>query len=319
MTSDSHVIAITTSSFGEVGSQPLEMLKASGAEYRLNPYGRKPNPDELIALIADADGLIAGTETLDRSVLLQTPKLRIISRCGTGLDNIDLNAAAELGIVVCNTPDAHVDAVAELTLAGMLDVLRRVSYADRLIRQGEWQKPMGGLLCGKMVGIIGLGRVGKALVKLLQPFNVTVLATDPHRDDDFARRYGVRYCPLDDLLSQADLVTLHLPYSKDVHHMLDRARLSALKSSAILINTARGGLVDEAALYDLIKQKKIAGAYVDTFEQEPYRGPLTELSNVVLTAHIGSYAAESRARMEAESVENLLRFFRENTKKESAV
>jgi D-3-phosphoglycerate dehydrogenase len=304
-------VLISTSSFGKNDRRPLELLEAYGAEYFLNPYGRKLQTDETLALLKDVDGIIAGTETLDRSILEQTPRLKVISRCGTGLDNVDLEAAVELGKRVYNTPEALVDAVAELALGGILDVLRRISYADRQIRQGVWEKPLGGLLRGKTVGILGLGRIGKAFVRLLQPFGVSILAYDLCQDEAFAKRYGVTYVSLEDGLSRADIVTLHLSYNSQVHHVLNRARLALLKPGAILVNCARGGLVDETALYDLLKSGKLSGAYLDTFEEEPYRGPLIELPNVVLTPHIGSYANECRLQMELEAVENLLRFFQE--------
>ncbi|MCI0395258.1 MAG: phosphoglycerate dehydrogenase [Chloroflexi bacterium] len=305
-------VFISTSSFGNMDRQPLAMLEAAGIVYRLNPYGRKLKPEESVQLLVGVDGLIAGTELLDRGVLAQAPRLRIVSRCGTGLDSVDLAAAAELGIRVTNTPDAHVDAVAELTLAGILDLLRRVSCADHLVRQGQWVKPMGRLLRGKTVGIVGLGRVGKALVQLLQPFAVTVLAYDPYQDPVFAGQYGVRYIPLEELLGAADVVSLHLSYSRELRHFVDGTRLALMKPEAILVNVARGGLVDEAALAACLQSGRLAGAYLDTFEQEPYQGPLAGLENVVLTPHIGSYAAEARLRMEMEAVENLLRFFQEN-------
>ena len=300
---------ISTSTFGRIDRQPLEMLASAGIEYNLNPYERKLQPEETISLLQDIDGLIAGTELLDHNILSQTPKLKVISRCGTGLDNVDLDAAAELGIEVFNTPDAITDAVAELTLGGILNLIRQVGNADRLIRQGGWQKPMGGLLREKTVGIIGLGRVGKALTKLLQPFSVTILAYDIFEDGDFAQQHNVQYCSLEQLLAQADIITVHLSYSGQVWHLLDRSCLELLKPGAFLVNCARGGIIDEDALHELLQEGKLAGAYLDTFEREPYRGPLTTLDNVLLTPHIGSYAAESRLRMEIEAVENLLRFF----------
>jgi D-3-phosphoglycerate dehydrogenase len=304
-------VLISTSSFGRISQRPLEMLSENGLEYQLNPYGRKLTVQESATLCQDIDGLIAGTEVLNREVLLQASRLGVISRCGTGLDNVDLDTAAELGIRVYNTPDAHVDAVAELTIAGILDVMRRVSLADQLVRQGEWRKPMGGLLLGKTVGIIGLGRVGKALVKLLQPFKNHFLAYDPVKDEGFAQAYNVGYCSLNDLLKKSDIVTLHLTYDREAHHLIDRPRLELMKPTAILVNCARGGIIDELALYEHLKKNEASGAYLDTFEQEPYRGPLTKLPNAVLTPHIGSYAKECRTRMEIEAVENLCEFFRE--------
>jgi D-3-phosphoglycerate dehydrogenase / 2-oxoglutarate reductase len=299
-------ILISTSSFAGDSREPLSLLDAAGVEYRLNPYGRKLKPAESIELLADVDGVIAGVELLDRNILCQAPRLKVISRCGTGMDSVDLAAAAELGIRVYNTPDAHVDAVAELTLAGILNLLREVGRADRLIRQGSWQKPMGRLLRGKCVGLIGLGRVGKALVDLLRPFNVTVFAYDPYPDEQFARENNICYCELPELLAEADIVSLHLPYSAANRHLLDRGNLERMKPGALLVNCARGGLIDEDALADLLRNGRIAGAYLDTFEQEPYQGPLAGLDNVLLSPHIGSYATECRIRMEVEAVRNLL-------------
>jgi D-3-phosphoglycerate dehydrogenase len=304
-------VLISTSSFAQADRKPLELLTAAGVDYQLNPHGRQLKADESIALLSGMDGVLAGTEKLDQSVLPKATGLKVISRCGVGLDSVDLKAAAELGIRVYNTPEAHVDAVAELTLAGMLDVLRHVSATDQKIRRGEWHKPLGNLLRGKTIGIVGLGRTGKALVKLLQPFAVTVLAYDPNQDAEFAPKYQVTYLELNDLLPRVDIVSLHLPYSKEIHHLLDETRLGLMKTGAIVINCARGGLIDEASLADRLKDGRLAGAYLDVFEQEPYKGPLLELSNVVLTAHIGSYAAEARVRMEVEAVENLLRGFSE--------
>ncbi|MBI3090365.1 MAG: phosphoglycerate dehydrogenase [Candidatus Tectomicrobia bacterium] len=303
-------IVISTSSFGVMSRRPLELLEAFGAEYALNPYGRKLRAEESMELLREAHGVIAGTERLDRAVLEQAPRLRIISRCGTGVDNIDLEAAAERGLRVCTTPEAPVDGAAEVTLAGMLNVLRRLGEADRRLRAGAWEKPMGGLLRGRTVGIIGLGRVGKAVVKLLQPFAVRLLAFDPQRDDAFAAQYGVSYTDFAKVVQEAEILTLHCAYSPTLHHLLDRATLSVMKPGAILVNCARGGLVDEQALYELLRAGRLAGAYLDTFELEPYVGPLTELPNVLLSPHIGSYAAECRVRMEVEAVENVLRFFR---------
>jgi D-3-phosphoglycerate dehydrogenase len=305
-------ILISTSTFGQTSSVPLSLLETFGVEYTLNPFGRRLNIEETIELLRGCDGLIAGTEQLDRRVLGQAARLKVISRCGTGLDNVDLAAAAEKGIRVYNTPSAPADAVSELTLGGILDLLRQISFTDRAIRRGTWDKPMGRLLRGKTVGIIGLGRVGKALVKLLQPFGVQIISYDPRRDEAFADTFHVTYVPLDVLLTRVDVITLHLSYSEQVYHLLDQTRLAKIKPTAILVNCARGGIVDEIALYERLRSGHLAGAYLDTFEQEPYVGPLAELPNVLMTSHIGSYAQESRADMEVEAVRNLLGFFQTN-------
>jgi len=307
-------ILISTSSFGQTDVRPVEMLNSSGVEYVMNPYGRKLKREETVSLLRDMDGLIAGTEMLDKEILKQFPKLGVISRCGTGTDNIDMNAADEFGIRIFNTPDAHVNAVAELTLAGILDLLRSVSYADRIIRQKGWEKPMGKLLREKTVGIIGMGRVGKALAILLQPFKNTIFTYDVYEDKKFAEQYGICYSTLNDLLMKSDIVTLHMPYHDSFYHFLDRSRLASVKKGAFVVNCGRGGLIDEQALYEFLKEHRIGGAYIDTFEKEPYQGPLIELPNVILTPHIGSYAAECRTAMEIQAVENLLQFFQRKEK-----
>ena len=304
-------VLVSTSSFGQVDPRPVQLLEEHGVEYVVSPTGLRQDPAEAVELLQDVDGLIAGTERLGRQLLSSAPKLKVISRCGIGVDNVDLEAASDLGIEVYNTPEAPVDAVAELALAGILDLLRSVSRADREIREGTWSRPMGRLLQGKSVGTIGLGRIGKALCLLLQPFRVTILAHDPVQDQKFARTHNVRYVTLEELLKESDVVTLHLPYSQEVHHLVDRGRLAQMKSGSILVNCSRGGLVDEEALYELLKEGKLGGAHLDTFDEEPYTGPLIGLPNVLLTCHIGSYAAECRAMMELEAVENLLRFFGE--------
>ena len=302
-------VQISTTTFGSVSEEPLRLLERAGIDYRLNPHQRRLEPPETIGLLADCDGVIAGTERLDRDVLSKLPNLAIISRCGTGLENVDLAAARELGIVVRNTPDALTDAVAELALGGILALLRSVARADRDLRAGQWKKRMGRLLRGKTVGIVGLGRIGRALALLLGPFDVTLLATDLAPDRAFTEKHGIEVLPLEELLRGADVVSLHTPLSDETHHLLDREMLSCLREGAVLINCSRGGLLDESALYDLLENGRLGGAYLDTFEREPYEGPLRDLPNVLLTPHIGSYAAESRLLMESQSVRNLIQFF----------
>jgi D-3-phosphoglycerate dehydrogenase len=299
-------VAVSTSSFGRHDPRPLEMLRAAGYEVRFNPYGRRLDRAETHALLEGVVGLIAGTETLDREILTGATRLRAVARCGVGVDNLDHEAAAERGIEIHSTPEPPAEAVAELTLAGILGLLRRLPAADRMLRQGEWHKPMGRLLRGRTIGLIGLGRVGKRLVELLTPFSCSILATDPMPDEWFGERHGVRFVELERLLAEADVVSLHLAPPKDGATLLDGERLARLRPEAILINTARGGLVDEAALYQLLAAGKLAGAYLDVFGDEPYHGPLRELPQVLLSPHIGSYAVETRVRMETEAAERLL-------------
>ena len=302
-------IAVSTSSFARHDESPLALLRPSRS-------GRRLVATEARELAASARGLIAGTEALNRETLTACRNLAVISRCGVGTDGIDLEATAELGIRVLRTTDAHVDPVAELTLAGVLDLLRHVGRADRGLRTGTWDKPMGRLLRGKTLGIIGLGRTGRRLVELVAPFGCEVQAVDVDEDPAFAAANGLTYGSLNAVLTNADVVTLHLDYSPAAHHMIAARELALMKDDAILVNTARGGLIDEqalaAALDGATKDSatkdggRIGGAYLDVFEREPYSGPLAGLDNVLLTPHIGSYAVEGRIAMEIEAVTNLL-------------
>jgi D-3-phosphoglycerate dehydrogenase len=240
---------------------------------------------------------------LNERVLTQSKSLKVISRCGIGLDNVDQATAKNLNILVFNTPDAPTKPVAELTLAHMLNLLRGVSKVDREIRSGVWIPHMGSLLEGKQVGIIGFGRVGRRVAELIHAFGARILVADlmmPMLPDYCS------YCTLDELMKGCDLITLHLPYSADTHHIISREKLLLMKSSSYIFNISRGGLIDEDALYDALKDGLIAGAGLDVYESEPYKGRIANLQNVLMTSHMGSYAIESRATMEREAVLNLI-------------
>lgn len=297
-------VLITTSSFGKEDPTPLQLLRKRGVEYVLNPHQRKITEDELISLLErhKPDFIIAGLESIThRSLTVMKDFVRVISRCGIGLDNVDLASAKELGIAVKNTPLAPVDAVAELTLGLMLNLLRKISYIDRAIRKGEFPKVMGELLHGKTVGIIGCGRIGTAVCKILQPFQCKIVGYDAFLN----YHPNISLLTLQDVLQQSDIVTLHINYSESNKNIINAQSLSSMKQSAYLINTSRGGLIDEIALYKALQDGKIAGAGIDCFETEPYTGNLQQVENIILTSHIGSYAKEARLQQEIESVKNL--------------
>lgn len=294
-------IAIATSSFAQYSDEPLRLLEAGGIAYARNAAGRALAEDEAIELLQGCVGVVAGTEPLTRRVMDALPELRAISRCGTGMDNVDMTAAREKGVAVRNTPDGPTLAVAELTLAYALDLMRRVSFMDRDMRAGVWKKRMGHLLNGKRVGVVGFGRIGRAAARLFQAFGCETAFADPFADDAAARKMELNV-----LLAWADVVTLHCPMPGDGSPLLDAERLQSMRKGAWLINAARGGLVDESALHALLVSGHLAGAALDVFAREPYDGPLAELDNVVLTPHIGSYAVEARIRMEVDAVKNLL-------------
>lgn len=297
-------VLITTSSFGQEDKSVIKLLQEAGFEVKNNPYGRKLNEDEVLALILELEpaAIIAGLEPLTARVLEQAKVLKVISRCGIGLDNVDLEAARSRSIIVMSTPDAPVPAVAELTVGLMLAGLRHIVEVDTAIRSGQWKRPMGRLLGEQTVGIVGCGRIGTAVAMLVKPFGARLLGYDPN-----VNRHGIiQMVSLDRLLADADVVSLHIPYGESTHHLVDSGWLARMKKGALLINTSRGGIIDEGALHQAIVSGHLEGACLDTLEEEPYSGPLTGLPQVVLTSHIGSYAREARAKMEREAVVNLL-------------
>jgi D-3-phosphoglycerate dehydrogenase / 2-oxoglutarate reductase len=298
-------ILITTSSFDKANTGLVGLLESRGYRVVLNPFGRKLSEDEVLKLVVDHQpvGMIAGVEPLTDKVLALAEKLKVISRCGIGLDSVDLDAAKELNITVTNTPDAPTMAVAELTLGMILSLLRSIHLSDSSIREGNWLRPTGNLLHKKCVGIIGCGRIGSRLAHLLGPFECRVLGCDIVCGED-----ECNYEPkgLDTIFTEADIITLHIPYSAENHHFINAERINMMKNKCIIVNTARGGLIDEDALYEALKDSRLGGAALDSFEEEPYRGALKTINNVLLTAHIGSYAQEGRIMMESQAVNNLI-------------
>jgi D-3-phosphoglycerate dehydrogenase len=275
-----------------------------------NPYFKKLTEDQIFNLMDDdVVAMIAGTEPLTDKVLKRSNSLKLIVRCGIGLDNIDLMAVKNLGIQVFNTPDAPTRSVAELTLAHILSTLRRISESDRMVRAGNWKALMGSLLFGQTVGVIGYGRIGKMVSKLLLGFGANVLVYDLFENPNIDE---VKFVSKEVLLAESDIITLHIPYSLESHHFLDQKAFSNIKNGVIVINVSRGGLIDDLALYKAIIENKIAGAALDCFEQEPYIGPLINCENVQLTAHMGSYAKQSRIQQEIDSCTILVRELKVN-------
>ncbi|MCD4670314.1 MAG: phosphoglycerate dehydrogenase [Actinomycetia bacterium] len=269
-----------------------------------NPFKRRLTEDEVLDLIEKYQpiGMIAGIEPLTRKVLEKARNLKIISRCGIGVDSLDMEAAKELDIKVTITPDAPMVSVAELTLGLILGLLRRINTLDAGMRRGGWKGPKGNLLSDKIVGIIGCGRIGTYVARLAVAFGCKIMGYDPFVKDHDICSIG----DLGKLLKESDIVTLHVPYSRDNHHLIAGKELNTMKSNAILINAARGGLVDEVALCDALRDGVIAGAAMDCFEMEPYSGPLTGLENTLLTPHMGSSASEARVMMEKQALDNLV-------------
>ena len=300
-------INITTSTFGIHSKKPISLLNQKGLSIKLNELNRKLTTDELIKQAREANGIIAGTESYSKEVLDQLPNLKVISRLGVGMDSIDLKATKQKGIKIFKTKTSPAQAVAELSLGLLLDVVRKITAQNNDVKIGIWQKKMGNLLYGKTLGIIGLGTIGKTLVKLVKGFDFKIMAFDMFHDDKFAKEHEVNYCDIGTLLTQSDIVSIHLNLTSETNTLMNKERIAALKPGCIFINTSRGEIINEDALYVALKEKHIFGAGLDVFREEPYSGPLLELNNVILTPHIGSYAKEIRIKMEIEAAENLIR------------
>jgi D-3-phosphoglycerate dehydrogenase len=300
-------ILISTSSFNLDNFSELSVIRSSGIEVKLNPFKTRLTEDQVIELLgAESVGLIAGLESLNSRVLRSATALRVIARVGTGLDSVDLSEAAKLGITVLNTPNAPTSAVAELTLGHILGLLRNIAKTDRQIRDGKWQGNMGSLLETKTVGVVGFGRIGQRVAKLVTSIGAKVIVSDPYADTT-----EYENCALDELCRRVDILTLHLPYVEKTHNLIGSRQFQLMKKGSFVVNISRGGLIDEIALLQALESEHIAGAALDCFEQEPYFGPMSKLENVQMTAHMGTYARETRDLMEREASRLLVNALRE--------
>lgn len=297
---------ISTSSFGKIDSTGLNLLRQAGFQITLNPFGRKLRKKETLELYPQADVVIAGVEDIDHEVFAACPDLLVISRCGIGVDGIDLAEARRRGVPVLVTPEPPAQAVSELAIGLIFSLARHISRSDASIRQGEWKPLLGTQISGKTLGIVGFGRVGQKVAQTMKAAGMNVWAYDPAPNAQAAAESGVTLGTLDEVLALADFVTLHVPLISETRKLFDDRRLRKMKKGSFLINTARGGIIDEDALYEVLQAGHLAGAALDVFEQEPYEGRLRELPNVVMTAHMGSYAAEARMAMETEAAKNLI-------------
>lgn len=296
-------VLISSSTFAEFDKKPKDILISAGMQIINNPHGRRLKTEEIVSLGVECEGVIAGLECFNKEVLKQLHRVKVISRIGIGTDNIDLTYAKQSNIIVCNTPDGPTDAVAELAVALVIDLLRKISLMNEHIKSGQWQRFAGFLLKGKTVGIIGLGRIGKKVAKLLQSFGTSIIANDVIKDDLYLKTNNIEFLELENVLKKSDIIMLHLSGS---NCLIGKRELSIIKKGAYLLNLSRGGVVDEEQLKSALTDGRIAGAALDVFKKEPYGGPLAALDNVILTPHIGSYTRESRSAMEAEAATNLI-------------
>ena len=305
-------IFVGTAPFCEDNQFPLEMLRAHGISYQVNPLQRKLTENELMEIAVGAEAIIAGTEPITRRVMEKCPRLRHISRVGVGLDSVDLLEAKKRGISVSYTPDAPAPAVAELTVGLMISLLRKTGQANLLMHQGKWQRFMGRRLSDITLGLIGVGRIGGRVLRRLRGFgSPRVLVNDLLADQSLSRsipELKLEWVSKELIFQKADLISLHVPLTLKTKGMVGSKEFAAMKSDALIINTSRGGVVDEDALFQALQAEKIGGAAIDVFEKEPYDGPLKDVPNCLLTSHMGSMSQDCRTRMEIEATEEAIRF-----------
>jgi len=292
-------VFIATSSFGKETSKPIKILKTSKLKFKLNPLKRKLNENELIKNAKNYSYIIAGTEKYSKKVLSKLTKLKYIFRLGSGIENIDLNYAKKLKIKVEKSNITPEKAVAELIVGSIINLLRKINSHDQNMKKNIWKKEMGNLLYEKKVGIIGFGKVGKYLYKILKNFGVKIFINDIKKIKSI-KNYSIDY-----ITTNCDIISLNINLVKNFK-ILNKKRLNNLKKNCLLINTSRSGAIDNQHLYEILKRKKILGAYLDVFENEPYYGKFTKLKNILLSPHIGSYAAEIRNEMELEASNKII-------------
>ncbi len=312
-------ILITTVPFAENDQYPLSLLSQNNIKYMINPLGRKLSESELADLVGGFDVIVAGTEAITAKVLDRAPTLKMISRVGIGLDNVDLLAAESRNIAVSYTPDAPAPAVVELTIGLMYALLRHVHEANIQLHRGIWHRHFGKRLVNCKLGLIGVGRIGSGVVKKLRALGCKdILYNDINIQLEGDMAGTARIVEKEEIYSEADIISLHVPLTSQTKNLITSNEFAMMKSSSFLINTARGGIIDENDLYEALRSNRIAGAAVDVFEQEPYFGPLTQLDNCLLTSHMGSMAFDCRTQMEIEATQEAVRYLIEG-RQEGAV
>ena len=297
-------VALGTPQFADVA----EAARPFFDEVVLNPYGRKLREEEIAELWTGADAVVAGSEAYPASLLSRAPEqLTVISRHGVGYDAVDLQAARARGIKVCNTPGANAGAVADLAVGLMLSLLRKIPQQDRLIRSGKWTRIVGNDMAGKTIGILGMGAIGKNVIRRCSGFGARFLAYDPYFDTAFAAEYHVEQADAEAVLRHSDILSLHLPNTPETFHFINEKTLSLMKPTALLINTARGDLVDEDALCDALAAGGLGGAGLDVFHREPLtESRLFQFDNVVLSPHQAGNSVETTAAMGRQAIQNAI-------------
>ncbi len=289
------------------GSAALEVLKEFSDDLVFNPTGRPLTEDELIPLLQDCEGYVAGLDFITRKVIESCPKLKVISRYGVGYDRVDVEAAKEHGVLVTNTPGVNSEAVGELAFALILAVARKIPHLNEDTRKGGWMRSTGFECLGKKICILGLGSIGKVVARCAQGFGMSVSAYDPYINEAYCKEHDIAIVSFEEGIRDADVISLHLPLMDSTKHIINKEAIDQMKEGAVIINTSRGGIIDEDAAYEALKSGKLGGLGLDAFEQEPPKdSPLFEFDNVVVTPHTGAHTKEATDNMAKASIKNLI-------------
>jgi len=302
-------VLIGSRSFGKFTNEGIELLKKNGCQIVGNPFHYAIKEKDLLNLISDIDGIITGMDQLTKKVLNSSTALKVISKHGVGVDNIDIEAASKKNIFVTNIPTVKEEsnAVADFTFALLLSIAKNICQSNESTKKGKWLKLIGSEVYGKTIGIIGGGVIGKSVIKRALGFGMNVLVYDLYENEELVKNYNAEYVDLDYLLKNADFITIHVPLNHETKNLIGRKELKMMKKYSYLINTARGGIVNEKDLYEALKEKRIAGAALDVFLEEPPKAnPLLELDNLIATPHVAAYTMSCMCALDKISAQNVI-------------
>lgn len=303
-------VLITSRSFGKISSEPIDMLKEAGFEVTL--MGTDFSQEVFDETIPDYDALIIGAHEFSAEIMNKCDKLKIICKHGAGLDNIELESAKKLGIVVCNVPGTNSNAVADFTIGLALAITRNIVLANNLVRNGKWKPIIGDDLCYKTLGLLGFGSISKNVARRAKGFSMKVLAYDPYIDEipeEF--KNFVTLADFDNVIMNSDILSLHLPLTDETRNILSANEFNKMKEGAYIINTSRGGIINEKDLFNILVSGHLSGAALDVSEKEPMEddNPLRELKNVIITPHIGMYSKEAIGAVSITCSQNIVAIF----------
>lgn len=305
-------VLLTPRSFGKYSKESYELFNKNGVEVITNPTGGILKEEEMKELIKDVDAIIVGVDPLNEEVLKEAKKLKVISKYGVGTDNIDIDYCKKNNIEVTITRGANSTAVADYTFALLLGVARRLSEIDKGCHLHDWSKKVSLDVYGKKIGILGLGAIGKGVAERAEGFHMEVYGYDIYKDEEFIKNHNIHFTTIEEIMKECDFVSIHLPLTKETHHIIDRKMLKEAKDNLIIINTARGGIINEDDLYEALKSGEVYGAGIDVFENEPAAdSKLLELDNVIVGSHCSASSIGAVDRMSMMATENVIKVLKE--------